>query len=183
LCKGSARSIPGFDVTDAMASTKDGFLKFGGHSFAGGFSFQESEEARLRQNLIQFAETHREEFPDSWQSRIAYDCELPLDLASLELVGHLNSLKPFGNQFEEPRFCIEAEILQVTYYKDKETGKPKHTAVTVRLDRGQSQKLMFFNEVHDELNDASRAKFVVSASRNTFRGVSSLSLTGHDFTV
>jgi hypothetical protein len=40
---------------------------------------------------------------------------------------------------------------------------------------------MFFNEAHRELQGASAASFVVSASRNTFRGVTTLSLTGHDF--
>ena len=39
-CKGSARSIVGFDVTEAMMSCGDLFHKFGGHAAAGGFSFK-----------------------------------------------------------------------------------------------------------------------------------------------
>jgi single-stranded-DNA-specific exonuclease len=182
LCKGSARAIPGFDVTEAMVSAKSHFQKFGGHRFAGGFSFQEDQESRIRGLLEGHAERLREKQPDLWESRLEFDCELKPELTALSLADHLTELRPFGHGFEEPRFVLESEVSGVEFYQDKVTGKPKHTAVTVSgCGRAARQKIMFFNEVHREFRDLKRARFVVAASRNLFRGQASLSLRGVDF--
>jgi single-stranded-DNA-specific exonuclease len=181
LGKGSARSLPGVDVTDLMRAASDCFVKFGGHAHAGGFTFEQARESELRARLVAAGEAIRGADPAIWVSQLAYDCALDWELASLELVDRLHSMKPFGNHFEEPRFCVEAEIVGVSFYRDKETGEPKHTAATVRSASGIPQKVMFFNEVHTELSDTRRARFVVSAARNTYKGVTRLSLMGLDY--
>lgn len=183
ICKGSARSIKGFDVTDAMVAAGPHFTKFGGHRAAGGFTFPEANEERIRDALSEYAQRIRTQTPTLWDSHIVFDCVLPAELASLDLATRLDGLKPFGHGFEEPRFCLESEIIHAQFYNDKETGEPKHTALTIRGASGRPQKVMFFNEVHPELSHAQAVRLVVSASRNTFRGVTSLSLTGHDFEI
>lgn len=180
VCKGSARSIPGFDVTEAMQAVGHLFQKFGGHAAAGGFSFPEEREDDIRLALNDYAKTIFEQDEDVWQSKIHYDCDLSLDLANLRLAEELSKLKPFGHGFEEPKFSIHAPVKSVVYYNDKVTGEPKHTAVTISHPNG-SQKIMFFNEVHKELEDAAEARFIVSASKNFFRGNTSLSLMGVDW--
>ncbi len=183
LCKGSARSIPGFDVTDAMASTAARFRKFGGHAFAGGFTFEQAQEQAIRDALEAFAAVRFAAEPSLWESCIKYDCRLPIEMASLELADALSELKPFGNGFEEPRFHLEAPIANVEFYYDKTRTERKHTAVHLRQGSYGTQKIMFFNEVLDELTQVPRARFVVSASRNVFRGRASLSLVGVDYEI
>ena len=56
ICKGSARSIPGFDVTQAMTKSSKLWLKCGGHSAAGGYSFKEENLMTLAQDLNLYAE-------------------------------------------------------------------------------------------------------------------------------
>ena len=180
ICKGSARSVPGFDVTEAMASCGDLFQKFGGHTAAGGYSFAEENEEKIKAALEDYSRKIFEKSPNVWKSRILYDCSLPLELAELSLAESLEAMKPFGHGFEEPLFSIDAEIESITFYKDKETGEPKHTAVTIELPQG-SQKILFFNEVYKELEEIYRARFIVSASKNHFRGRTTLSLMGHDW--
>jgi single-stranded-DNA-specific exonuclease len=182
-CKGSARSIPGFDVTTCMSSAKKHFLKFGGHTAAGGYSFEEREEEKIRKAMTKYALKIKKSSPEFWKSKISFDCKLPQDLITLSLVDTLDSLKPFGHGFEEPRFVIHSQIQKTQFYNDKSTGEPRHTAVTIEGDLGETLKIMFFNEVHEKLLNASQARFVVSASRNTFRGMTSLSLMGHDFEI
>jgi single-stranded-DNA-specific exonuclease len=181
VCKGSARSIPGFDVTAAMTSAGELFRKFGGHRAAGGFTFGVENEAALRARLCAYAATERQARPDLWESQINYDCALPTGLATLALVEQLDALKPFGHGFEEPRFCVDAEIARAEFFYDKGTGEPKHTCVMIRAASGAPQKVMFFNEVHRELQGAKRARFLVSASRNSFRGQTTLMFMGHDY--
>jgi single-stranded-DNA-specific exonuclease len=180
LCKGSARSIPGFDVTAAMVEAGAHFVKFGGHAAAGGFSFLPENEGRVFEALCAHAERRRAASPEMWESRITYDCALPRDLTTLDLAHALETLKPFGHGFEEPRFLIEGEVIGTDFYNDKQTGRPRHTAVRIRGAQG-AQKLLFFNEVLEELRGARRARFVVSAAKDRWQGRESLTLYGHDF--
>ncbi|NBY20981.1 hypothetical protein EBQ74_12245 [bacterium] len=173
--KGSARSIPGFDVTDAMASASKLFSKFGGHRAAGGFSFDLANESEIRKLLNQYASSIREKTPTLWESGVYYDCNLPTELVELPLAQIMEEMKPFGHGFEEPKFLIEGEIVDCQFYKNR------HTAVTVKTSPQKTQKIMFFNEVHDSLSRAERAKFIVTADKNTFQGRTSLSLMGVDF--
>jgi single-stranded-DNA-specific exonuclease len=179
--KGSARSIPGFDVTEAMQACKDLFLKFGGHRAAGGFAFELEKEDAIRSRLIQYADSLKTQTPLLWESAMQYDCELPLALAKIPLANEVEKWKPYGNSFEEPRFRVSGKILGVQFYADKTTGEKKHTAI--RLSQGGSppQKLLFFNEVIEELENQENAAFLVSVKKDAFRGQENLTLIGHDY--
>ncbi|MCX6104394.1 MAG: DHHA1 domain-containing protein [Proteobacteria bacterium] len=184
VCKGSARSLRGFDVTAAMSKVGSLFTKFGGHAAAGGFTFPAAHEEELRAALTAVAQGIRDEKPEIWESQITYDCEIAPELATLALTDELDGLKPFGHGFEEPRFALRAEIASTRFFNDKETGEPRHTCVMIRAGASAApQKVMFFNEVHTELTEARAATFIVAASRSTFRGEKSLTLYGHDFEV
>ncbi len=178
-CKGSARSIDGFDVTEAMSSVKGLFTKFGGHKAAGGFSFPKEHFDEIKLGLIAYAEKRKMESPHVWQSKLHYDCEIPQGLLNLSLLDSLDDLKPFGHKFEEPVFKLVAEVLSFRFYKDKVTGEPKHTAIEVRVD-GRTEKVMFFGEVIEELCVGVHYQFVVNVSRNVWRGRISLNLMGRD---
>ena len=181
VCKGSARSIPGFDLTAAMSTTSQSFNKFGGHEAAAGYTFNSNQEYHIREALHDHAEKIRQKTPQLWESSLKYDCTLPLELLDMKLCNSISPLKPFGHSFEEPKFCIEAEIAQVQFYLDKCTKEPKHTAVFITNSQGERQKILFFNAVHKELNCLKKARFIVSASKNHFRGKTSLSLMGSDY--
>ncbi len=181
VAKGSARSIPEFDVTDAMTFCRDQFTKFGGHRAAGGFSFHPDQEGAIRESLCAYAKQMRTEKPQIWDSKIDYDCSLHLDLAKLDLCELLDNLKPFGFGFEEPIFRIRSIVENVQHYADKSTGEPRHSAITIRSASGRGQKIMFFNEVITDLSAGSESEFLAHASRNTFRGTTSLSLSGVDW--
>ncbi|MFM8315004.1 MAG: single-stranded-DNA-specific exonuclease RecJ, partial [Deltaproteobacteria bacterium] len=173
--KGSARSIPGFDVTEAMSSAAHLFSKFGGHRAAGGFSFEIKNEIQIRNLLTQYAEQIRQHNPSMWESGVAYDCSLPVELIDLPLAKLMEDMNPFGHGFDEPRFLIEGELVDCQFYKDR------HTAVTVKTGSKGVQKILFFNEVHEVLAKKPRARFIVTANKNVFQGRTSLSLTGIDF--
>lgn len=179
--KGSARSIPGFDVTDAMNEARHLFHKFGGHRAAGGFSFPLENELAIKQALIDGAAKIRRNQPQLWESTIFYDCALPGSLAHLRLASCLDEMKPFGHCFEEPLFRIAAAIKKVDFLKDKQTLLPKHTAVTIASPLGGTERIMFFNEVFEELADRKEAEFLVTANKNKWQDRLSLSLHGKDF--
>ncbi len=164
-----------------MSSAAPLFEKFGGHSAAGGFTFPAKNEEALRSALNEFARSKMQEQPEIWLSKVRYDTELPLRFLELALAESLDGMKPFGHGFEEPVFCIEANIQSVRFLLDKATGTPKHTSVQLAMDGAPPQKLMFFNEVHEELEFMKQARFLVTATKNTFRGQTNLSLIGKDW--
>ncbi|MGE0174781.1 MAG: DHH family phosphoesterase [Oligoflexales bacterium] len=182
-CKGSARSIPGFDVTDAMSFAGKHFKKFGGHRAAGGFTFDPSKVEIIRELLTEYALQKQTETPHLWSSKIEYDCELPSSLMNLKLVDTLEDLKPFGHGFEEPRFVVAGNVKQIQFYNDKVTGQPKHTAIFLTGEHGNSQKIMFFNETLTQLRTHSMARFLVSLSKNRFAGKTSLNVIAHDWEI
>ena len=167
-------------MTEAMIACKDDFDKFGGHSAAGGFSFDKEKTDLIRENLCTYGAALKEAQPEVWQSSADYDCELPESLISLNLVDLLGDLKPFGHGFEEPTFLIRSDVKDVAFYNSKKTGMPGHTAVTVKGGQGL-QKIMFFNEVFSQLKDEKRCEFLVSVSKNSFQGRTSVSLIGKDW--
>lgn len=179
ICKGSARTIPGFDVTDAMSQCGHLFEKFGGHKAAGGFSFSADQENAIRTSLNLYAQELKKEAPELWESSITYDCELPLDLLEISLTDYLDHLRPYGHCFEEPLFLLKAKVKYVNYYKDKKTGQDKHTAITIETLDGD-QKIMFFNEVHQNIEKNKVYSFLVHISRSYWRGEVQLSLMAKD---
>jgi len=181
--RGSARSIPGFDVTDAMQGLSDVFLKFGGHRAAAGYSFDLTKTAEIRGRLCEVAETLRRAKPAQWESRIDFDCALDPAWIELSIVDKVDDLKPFGHGFEEPKFCLTTPVLGVNFYLDKTTGEKRHTAVLTPGARGGTQKIMFFNEVLEELEGVTQARFLVTLSRNIYQGRASVSLFGLDYDV
>jgi single-stranded-DNA-specific exonuclease len=179
--KGSARSIPGFDVTEAMQSCASLFKKFGGHRAAGGYAFALENEEAIRNALAGYAASERALRPTLWQSQIEYDCPLPLELATPALGEVLNRWKPYGNSFEEPRFLVEGQIESVQFYNDKISGERKHTALQLKGQSGPARKVVFFNEVIDSLENKKQLQCIVSAKNGTFRGTQSLTLYGQDW--
>ena len=183
--KGSARSIPGFDVTEAMAACKELFIKFGGHQAAGGFTFDLANEEKIREALNSYAQSAREQQPEIWNSKITFDCSVNSQLLNVQLADLLQDLKPFGHGFEEPVFQLIGKVNKVQFYYDKVTGDPKHTAVF--LDFGLANrtksplKIMFFNEVIEALEWEEHAAFLVTCGKNTYRGQTDLALYGKDW--
>jgi single-stranded-DNA-specific exonuclease len=180
ICKGSARSIAGFDVTEAMASASGLFQKFGGHRAAGGFVFSSDQESELRRRITDYAEEIRASNPDLWRSCRSYDCELDADLVELDFAQSLADLKPFGHGFEEPSFRVNGTVSRMDYLQDRQTGKPKHTAVWLDRRSRAPLKLMFFNEVLPKLESNQRISSLIQVGVNRFRGQVSAAAYGID---
>ena len=64
--RASARSIPEFDIIDAIRSTSPIFHRHGGHPEAAGFTVSTDDLPLLQQELVEVAE---ERLPDPWDRR------------------------------------------------------------------------------------------------------------------
>lgn len=93
--RGSARSINGFSMIDALTEISDVFEKFGGHSMAAGFTVRNEQLPELEQRLQAIAV--RDITDQMLTPQLAYDAELTLDQPSLDLIDQLALLEPFGH--------------------------------------------------------------------------------------
>ena len=102
--KGSGRSIPGFDLHDALMKCSDYIEKFGGHSMAIGITLKNSDIERFSEKLEEVAEdTHIEEI----LPEIQIDAKISVSNINKEMVESLSELEPFGEGNKMPVFAFK----------------------------------------------------------------------------
>ena len=104
--RGSARSIPGFHIRDALAAIdarQPGLIeRFGGHAMAAGLSLKTGDYARF---AAAFDAIARELIDAERLQAVLYtDGELPPGAATLALARQLRGAGPWGQAFPEPLF-------------------------------------------------------------------------------
>ncbi len=181
IAKGSARSIAGFDVTDAMGAAKDLFTKFGGHRAAGGFTFPLDKEEEIRARLTEFAAAQRAAAPGLWESSLKYDFVVDPETLGAGFADAVLGLRPFGHGFEEPCFRMRATVDRVQHMKDKATGLNKHTALHLKGPDEKPVKVLFFGDVLDTKLIDSDVEVLFRVQKKKFRGVPEVSYLGVDY--
>lgn len=114
LLKGSARSVQGFhirDALDAVAARHPGLIsKFGGHAMAAGLSLP---QANLGAFAAAFdAEVRKQLDEDDLTGRMLSDGQLGIEEFHLELAKALRQAGPWGQQFPEPMFHGVFQVVQ-----------------------------------------------------------------------
>jgi single-stranded-DNA-specific exonuclease len=100
--RGSARSIPEFNVFEALEYCHDLLGKYGGHKAAGGFSLPAENLEMVRSRLIEFANQCLE--PHHLKPLLKIDAEVNLDQINQLLYQQLNALHPCGMDNPDPVF-------------------------------------------------------------------------------
>ncbi|MEY2114998.1 MULTISPECIES: single-stranded-DNA-specific exonuclease RecJ [Rhodanobacter] len=104
--RGSARSIPGFHIRDALAAIdarQPGLIeRFGGHAMAAGLSLKADDYPRFAAAFDAIARELIE--PERLQAVLYTDGELPPGAATLALARQLREAGPWGQAFPEPLF-------------------------------------------------------------------------------
>ncbi|MBF8299166.1 MAG: recJ [Dehalococcoidia bacterium] len=100
--RGSCRSIPEFNIVQALRQCEDLFTRYGGHAQAAGFSMPTRNFPLLRQRLLQIAEASLK--PESLTPRLVIDAELPLDRINSDVIRGMRDFAPYGQQNPSPVF-------------------------------------------------------------------------------
>jgi len=107
--KGSARSIDGFDIIEALRSCGSLLIEVGGHPRAAGFKIENDKIAIFRKKIIQFAQNNFSE--DQLSVNIDIDCALELTKINDSWLSQIEKLKPFGIGNPEPIFLSKDVVL------------------------------------------------------------------------
>ena len=102
--KGSGRSIPGFDLHEALMNCSTHIEKFGGHSMAVGINVKRKNFEKFKKDFQEYAQSHgiSDIIPV-----IKIDEETSLKEINLQTVKDLSLLEPYGEANKEPLFMIK----------------------------------------------------------------------------
>jgi single-stranded-DNA-specific exonuclease len=100
--RGSARSIPEFNVFEALVFCDDLLGKYGGHRAAGGFSFEANKLRQVKSRLSNFACKHLQ--PEHLRPLVTADVQAQLAEANLELYSQIDKIHPCGIENPDPVF-------------------------------------------------------------------------------
>ncbi len=112
--KGSARSIPEFDIYSALKKCSESIIEFGGHKLAAGLTIKEENIDKFMNSFEEVASS--ELSYDTLNPKLKIDGYFVLDDINDEIVRFLKYLEPYGTENEKPLFA--ARNLQVV-------GEPK----------------------------------------------------------
>ncbi|MDI7274459.1 MAG: single-stranded-DNA-specific exonuclease RecJ [Anaerolineae bacterium] len=99
-CRGSARSIPELNITQALAECADLLDRFGGHAMAAGFSLRTDGLAAFQQRLLEVARTRLAGV--DLVPTVDVDAVCPLTDATWDAARALAELRPFGHGYPTP---------------------------------------------------------------------------------
>jgi single-stranded-DNA-specific exonuclease len=122
--KGSARSIPGFHLTEALRECEDLLLRYGGHKYAAGLTIDPGQIEAFRERLKDVSKrllTH-----DDLVAKLYIDSEIELSQINSDLLDVLETFSPFGPQNMRPVFLTRnCEVLGQPYCVGKNHLKMK----------------------------------------------------------
>lgn len=100
--KGSARSIKGFNIYEALKECEDLLVQFGGHEFAAGLTIEEKNLEAFRKRLDRIAAGNLSD--EDFKPELAIDCELDLSEVDMKFWKLLRQFEPFGPGNKRPTF-------------------------------------------------------------------------------
>jgi len=180
ILRGSARSVDGLHITEAITTVQDLLISFGGHPMAAGVSLQKENLASFRRGLgkaieEQLGNAVREE------PTLQIDSWLELNEINLALADTIEMLAPFGAG--NPKLTLASRGVKM---KSVSTiGKMKeHLRLTVEDESGDTQSILWWGGSGEELPDEGSAFDIAYSLRaSSFRGKKQATLQFEEFRI
>lgn len=180
ILRGSARSIEGLHITEAIAAQKDLLLGFGGHPMAAGMSLKKEDLPSFRRGLGKAIERQLGDIVFD-EPTLQLDAWLGLADLNISLAESLELLAPFGAGNPE----LTLATRNVTLKSVREIGKTKeHLRLNIEDEDGEAQSLLWWSGAGEELPPID-AKFDIAYSlrATSYRGQRQVNLQFKEFRV
>ena len=172
--KGSGRSIPGFDLYEALTNCKEHIDRFGGHSMAIGINIKKDDFEKFRNKIENIAEEKniREIVPI-----LKVDAQIYLDDINKEMVGSLKELEPYGEANKMPIFVFRN--LKIDSIRALSEGK--HLKLTLKDNKNIVNAIGFnLGELANEYRIGDKVDVAGNLEINTFNGVENIQINIKD---
>lgn len=177
--KGSARSIPGFNIFEAMNCCREIFTKFGGHEQAAGLSLKTEDIEIFREKINSIADkmlTDEDFIPN-------INCDGILEPREIDdlLIRELEILEPYGLGNPSPKFIYRnANPVEVRAVG----SEGKHLKMKIEGE-GKTTDTIGFNlgEYADLIRPEDKVDIVFTPEYNNFNGVTKIQFNLKDLKV
>lgn len=102
MVKGSARSIKGFNIYNALKQCEDLLVQFGGHEYAAGLTLNEDQLEAFRERFNQIV--HEQMSMDDFEPELMIDSDLDLGKIDTRFWKLLRQFEPYGPNNMKPLF-------------------------------------------------------------------------------
>ena len=175
FARGSARSVPGCDISKAIAGCSDMLEGFGGHPMAAGLALHTSQINQFRKRLTD--EVDQQMDAGDFEPELVYNAVLELDEISLSLVEQVEALAPFGPG--NPHLVFVAEHLKLVSHSA--LGRSgEHLRLIVEAPDGTQQQVVWWQGAGWDL-PSGQFDLAFAARKNFFRGNLQLQIELLDF--
>jgi single-stranded-DNA-specific exonuclease len=176
--RGSARSVEGVHISEAIRACEKLLHGFGGHPMAAGLSLPDENLSALRRGLSRAVESQREA-ADRPEAELVIDEFLNLDELSLDLAGQIEQLAPFGAG--NPALVLATRNLELA--NSQKIGKTQeHVKLAVRDENGNVASVLWWGGADLEL-PTGRFDLAYTLRANDFKDQPQLALEFVDFQV
>lgn len=170
---GSARSVNGFDLYNAILGCSDLLEKFGGHKYAAGLTLDISNLEAFQQRFEEVVSSTITE--DMLTPVIEVDMIISLDAITSKFLGLLKQMAPFGPENQKPVF----EARNVYVFNSLTSFKDRHIKFLVAQEGCDNvfQAVGFdLSEHYERLANRDPFKMVFTIEENTYNGSTSVQL-------
>lgn len=182
LASGSARSVPGFDIYNAIDSCRDLLENFGGHRYAAGLSMKEENVTAFTERFEKYvAETITEE---QTSPQIDIDAQIAFKDITPKFFSVLKQFGPFGPGNMKPVFSTSKVM---DYGSSRLVGKDQEH-LKMELVDSSSENVMNgiafgMYEFNDHLKSLNPLDICYTLEENTFNGNTNIQLMIRDIKV
>lgn len=134
---GSARSVPGFDLYQALEACSSYLLQWGGHKYAAGLSMKQDQFEAFQAAFDAVVASHITE--EQQTPLLSIDQAIPLNQIDQRFVNTLNRMEPFGPGNRKPVFMTKG-----VHVNDHKILKEDHVKLWVSHE-GQQMECIGFN--------------------------------------
>ena len=172
--KGSGRSIPGFDLYEALTECNELLEKFGGHSMAVGINVKKENFERFKEK---FEEISKQKHIEEIVPILKIDALINLDEIDKNIVESLKELEPFGEENKMPLFAIKN--LKINSIRALSEGK--HLKLTLKDNKNIIDAIGFnLGYLSNEYKIGDKIDVVGNLEINTFNGIHNIQINIKD---
>ena len=180
ILRGSARSVEGLHVTEAITANQDLLLSFGGHPMAAGMALEKDNLISFRKGLGKAIEKQLGKVTYE-EPTLQIDSWLTLDEINLDLADTIEMLAPYGAG--NPKLILATRNVKMKSITEIGKGK-EHLRLVVENEDGNAQDILWWNGAGEELPETdSKFDIAYSLRASTFRGKKQVTLQFEEFRV
>ena len=172
--KGSGRSIPGFDLHQALVDSSKFLKKYGGHEMAVGLSLEKDKINDFKKNFEKISENKnvKQLIPV-----INIDCEIMKKDLNKETIEQIKLLEPFGEMNKQP--LVVYKNLKIVSIRSLSEGK--HLKLMLKDDNETINAIGFnLGELANEYLIGGKIEIVGILETNTYNGQEQIQINIRD---